>query len=160
MKNLLDGRKTRLNFDNYTSEPILIDNGIGQGCPISMPAYIIYDVDLLELFANFLTIGYVDDTMVMATRKNFTETNNKIKQYMECQNRGFEWVKSHNSRFEVSKLAIMHCSQKRKLKKLNSNTENPIQHPTTANNAPPLTHIIKLHCIDIYEPLNPYNVSI
>ena len=42
------GQKTRLKFDNFISEYIEITNGIGQGDPISMLIYILYNADLLE----------------------------------------------------------------------------------------------------------------
>jgi hypothetical protein len=41
---LLTGRRTRLKFDDYVSETTNITNGIGQGDPISMLLYIIYNV--------------------------------------------------------------------------------------------------------------------
>ena len=49
VNNLLSGRRTKLKFDNYASEVINIDNGIGQGDPLSMILYIIYNTDLLEI---------------------------------------------------------------------------------------------------------------
>src|SRR6202522_1833535 len=49
VRQLLSGRKTRLKFDDYVSEVTNITNGIGQGDPISMLLYIIYNADLLEL---------------------------------------------------------------------------------------------------------------
>ena len=36
VRNMLQGRVTTLSFDGYTSSPILIDNGIGQGDLLSM----------------------------------------------------------------------------------------------------------------------------
>ena len=39
VSNMLRGRVTTLKFDGYTSAPIHIDNGIGQGDPLSMALY-------------------------------------------------------------------------------------------------------------------------
>ena len=49
MKNLLTDRKTRLKFDDHTSSWFKIDNGIGQGDPLSMILYLYYNADLLDV---------------------------------------------------------------------------------------------------------------
>ena len=48
VNSMLKGRKTRLKFDNHESENIIIDNGIGQGDPLSMVLYQYYNADLLD----------------------------------------------------------------------------------------------------------------
>jgi hypothetical protein len=67
---VLTGRKTQLRFDGYTSDWISIDNGIGQGDPLSMILYIIYSSDLVDIAKRRqgrkalteLTLAFVDDT--------------------------------------------------------------------------------------------------
>jgi len=49
VNNMLQERITALKFDGYTSEPIKIDNGIGQGDPLSMVLYQFYNADLLDI---------------------------------------------------------------------------------------------------------------
>ena len=49
IKLLLNNRKTRLKFDDCISKIIMVTNGIGQGDPLSMILYIIYNADLLEI---------------------------------------------------------------------------------------------------------------
>ena len=51
--------------------------------------------------------------MVMAIRKDFKETTQAIHNHMEGENDGFKWSANHNSRFEISKLAVMHFGQKK-----------------------------------------------
>jgi hypothetical protein len=46
---MLEGRTTYLKFDDHTSEGINIDNGIGQGDPLSMMLYQFYNADLLDI---------------------------------------------------------------------------------------------------------------
>ena len=48
-KMVLEGCETSLCFDSFTSLPIPIDNGIGQGDPDSMPWFNIYNADLLDI---------------------------------------------------------------------------------------------------------------
>ena len=112
---LLAGRKTRLKFDDYVSEAINITNGIGQGDPLSMLLYILYNADLLELPDNPLAedaLGYVDDIALVATGPNFAETTKRLKKMMTKEDGGLRWSTDHNSRFEVSKSAILHFSRK------------------------------------------------
>ena len=45
VKQLLNDRTTKLKFDDFVSEPIKIENGIGQGDPLSMILYIFYNAD-------------------------------------------------------------------------------------------------------------------
>ena len=76
---LLSNRKTRIKFDDYISEPHDITNGIGQGNPLSMILYIIYNADLLEIPGDETredAISYVDDIAIIATGSIFEETTN------------------------------------------------------------------------------------
>jgi hypothetical protein len=78
---LLTNRRTKMKFDDYTSETIDIDNGIGQGDPISMLLYIIYNADILEIIDNEAwedAIGYVDDVALIATGSDFEETTARL----------------------------------------------------------------------------------
>ncbi|PPR05017.1 hypothetical protein CVT24_010210 [Panaeolus cyanescens] len=112
--NMLEGRSTQLKFDDYTSAPKLIDNGIGQGCPLSMILYIIYNADLLEIPSGDGedAIGYVDDALFIAVADTFDETVAKLEQMMTRQGGGCQWSRSHNSSFEMSKVAVMHFSRR------------------------------------------------
>ncbi|KIK37465.1 hypothetical protein CY34DRAFT_45969, partial [Suillus luteus UH-Slu-Lm8-n1] len=78
---VLTGRKTQLHFDGYTSDWIDINNGIGQGDPLSMILYIIYSADLVDIAKprrgreslTELTLAFVDDTALVAIGKDFTD---------------------------------------------------------------------------------------
>ena len=112
---LLANRKTRLKFDDYVSDIIDITNGIGQGDPLSMLLYILYNADLLELPDDTLkedAIGYVDDIALIATGSDFTETNHRLAEMMMKDEGGLQWSRDHNSRFEVTKSAVLHLSKK------------------------------------------------
>ena len=83
-----------------------ITNGIGQGDPLSMLLYILYNTD-----QNEDSLGYVDDIAFIVIGDNYHETTAKLKNIMEKQNGGLNWSKSHNSRFEITKLVILHTSR-------------------------------------------------
>ena len=71
--NMLAGRSTVLKFDRYTSEQTIIDNGIGQGDPLSMVLYQYYNADLLDILdcKGESAVAYVDNTFMLALGKNF-----------------------------------------------------------------------------------------
>ena len=108
-ENLLRNRTTRLKFDDFTSEDIQIDNGIGQGDPLSMILYQYYNAGLLDIpkNTNESAMAYVDDAILIASGTNFIETHETLTDMMTRAGGAIDWSKDHNSRFEYSKLALM-----------------------------------------------------
>jgi hypothetical protein len=115
IRQMLTNRCTKIKFDDFISESIDIINGIGQGDPLSMLLYIIYNADLLEIIDNDEledAIGYVDDIALVAIGSDFVETTARLRNLMEKHEGGLEWSKSHNSRFEMSKSAVLHATRR------------------------------------------------
>lgn len=110
----LTDRFTTLSFDRFTSDPIHIDNGIGQGDTDSMILYAIYNHPLIEVpkGKNEDGGGFVDDTFYMATANTFDECDSIIDNMLSGQE---EWSKSHNSPAERSKFACLRLTRKRTL---------------------------------------------
>jgi hypothetical protein len=108
-KNMLSNRKTQLIFDDFTSDPTDINNGTTQGCPLSMLFYSFYNAPLIKVAKNKgeTSIGFVDDTMFLVVADSLQDAHNMIKDMMERPGGGFEWSTTHNSPFELSKLALM-----------------------------------------------------
>ena len=80
-----------------------------------MLLYITYNADLLELPDNTQkedSIGYVDDVALLAIGSDFDETTRRLEEMMTKDEGGLQWSADHNSRFEVSKSAIVHFSRK------------------------------------------------
>jgi hypothetical protein len=73
MHNMLRERVTTLKFDRYTSEHIPIDNGIGQGDPLSMVMYQFYNADLIDIpkHPKEDTVAYMDNAFMLASSKDF-----------------------------------------------------------------------------------------
>ncbi len=91
------------------SEPIDLDNGIGQGNPLSMVLYQFYNADLLDIPKGKCkdTLAYVDDTIMIATTENFTQAHEKLANMM-CREGGVsEWSRTHNSPLKYTKLALI-----------------------------------------------------
>ena len=115
VKQLLQGRRTRLKFNDFLSELPDITNGIGQGDPLSMILYIIYNADLLEVTsddAHTSSLGFMDDVVILATGNNFVETTNRLQQMLDKEDGAIQWSAEHNSNFEVSKSVVMHLTRK------------------------------------------------
>ena len=109
-KQLLSGRKTRLRFDDYSSDWFDITNGIGQGDPLSMILYIIYDSDLVDIAKKSkgeLILAFVDDTVLIAVAKTFQETHVMLHNMMERRGGAYDWSNKHNSKFETSKFGLI-----------------------------------------------------
>ncbi|KAF7773567.1 hypothetical protein Agabi119p4_5734 [Agaricus bisporus var. burnettii] len=113
VRSLLRNRSTRLKFDDYLSDPTPINNGIGQGDPLSMLLYIVYNSDLLDIPESLDedAIGYVDDACLIATADDFKTTCEMLTNMMERARGGFEWSTEHSSRFALDKLAVTHFSR-------------------------------------------------
>ena len=102
IQQILDGQRTRLKFDDFLSELISIQNGIGQGDPLSMILYILFNADLLEMLALQLmedSVGYVNDAIAIAIAfgEDFHKMTRALKHMMERDDRGFTWSATHNS---------------------------------------------------------------
>ena len=109
MERMLDGRSTSLKYNRYISEPLAIDNSIGQGDPLSIVLYQFYNANLLDIPSgkNEDALAYVNDTIIVATAENFT-TAHKILADIMCREEGVsDWSKTHNSPLEYSKLALI-----------------------------------------------------
>ena len=109
---MLKDRSTVLKFDGYISDTITLNNGIGQGDPLSMALYQFYNADLIEIPKNVdeEAIAYVDDAILIATGSDFVETHETLAEMMTRANGAIEWAEKHNSRFEYSKLALIDFS--------------------------------------------------
>jgi hypothetical protein len=90
---MLQGRTTTLKFDDFKSDPIQIDNGIGQGDPLSMVLYQFYNADLLNIpkDASKDTIMYVNDTLMLATAKTFEQAHHKLANMMGREHGVTDW---------------------------------------------------------------------
>ena len=106
---MLKERSTVLRFDDHTSEIIPLDNGIGQGDPLSMALYQYYNADILEIPCRpqESAEAYVDDAILTATAKTFEEAHEILVDMMTREKGMIEWSQLHNSSIEYSKLALI-----------------------------------------------------
>ena len=106
---MLTDQYTKLKFDDFISDRMPIDNGTTQGHPMSMLLYGFYNASLIEVASSQdeLSPGFVDDSMFLAVGATLQDCHRKLKEMMERPGGGFEWSISHNSPFEISKVALL-----------------------------------------------------
>jgi len=109
IEKMLADRHTMLKYDSHTSEPIVIDNRIGQGDLLLIVLYQYYNADLLNIprgkYKNAL--AYVDDTIMVATIETFTKAHMMLADMMEWEGGVLDWSRTHNSPLEYIKLALI-----------------------------------------------------
>ena len=118
INNMLKDRVTKLKFDGFELENYSINNGIGQGDPLSMILYQFYNTDLLDIPANKseTAIAYVDDTLMLVVANTFEEVHLTLADMMTREGGVMDWSKSHNSPLEYSKLALINFAHSAKTK--------------------------------------------
>lgn len=132
IKQLLTGRQTRLKFDNFISESIAILNRIGQGDPLSMILYILYNADLLEITGDKEkedALGFVDNTALMVIGDSFQEMTARLEELMSKEDGGVQWSVDHNSRFETSKSVVLHASRQTQQDPKTDDSRIPLDRP-------------------------------
>jgi len=115
---MLQGRITTLKFDGYVSDPIQIDNGIGQGDPLSMILYQFYNADLLDIpkCKEESATAFVDNATMIATTDTFPKAHEILVDMMTRPGGIAEWSTLHNSPLEYSKLALVDFAHSRSMK--------------------------------------------
>ena len=82
---MLTGRKTQLKFDDFSSDPININNGTIQDCPLSMILYAFYNAPLIEVapHKHETFLSFVDDSMFLAIANSLSNAHATVKDMME-----------------------------------------------------------------------------
>lgn len=110
----LQNRTTTLNFDDYKLEEFNVENGVDQGCPLSVIIFIFYNADLLDIAdANegTLSLGFIDDVSLIARGRSFAEANEKLRNMMEKEGGALDWSRDQNAEFELEKMALLCISR-------------------------------------------------
>lgn len=115
LKIKMEGRKTTLQFDDFTSPLFDLLAGLEQGCPLSGILYQFYNTPLLELADNkkgVHTTGNIDDVAIIAVGADFADTHHKLRRIMMRAGGAFDWASDHTSTFSVGKFGVLNCSRK------------------------------------------------
>lgn len=105
-----DQSKTMLSFNDYSSLPIDIDNGIGQGETASMILYLIYSYGLVAIPKGRQEDGgaYVDDNFFMAIGETFKKCDITLNDMLDKQT---AWLVAHNSHAESSEFQCLRLTR-------------------------------------------------
>jgi hypothetical protein len=106
---MLTNCQTQLRFDDSILDPIQINNGTTQGCPLSILFYSFYNAPLIDSTqnSNEVSLRFVDDSMFLTIANTLNKAHTILQNMMEHPNGGFDWSLLHNSPFKLSKLALM-----------------------------------------------------
>jgi hypothetical protein len=111
----LEGRRTRLSFDDFKSRFFEIEGGLDQGDPLSVITYLLYNACFLEcLRAEQGERGalFIDDAYVLVTGSDFAETHRKLKDIMERTGGIFTWAAEHNCEFGIDKFQLIDLTRR------------------------------------------------
>jgi hypothetical protein len=130
----LTNRTTTLSFDNFTSDPFNVQEGVNQGCPLSPLAFIFYNSDLLCIPSpnprhGELGLGFIDNITFAARAKLFEEANRKLTNIMERLNGALSRSEAHRAEFKLDKMALICLSRKRESNRIDPKKTNPIKRP-------------------------------
>ncbi|CDO77770.1 hypothetical protein BN946_scf185041.g1, partial [Trametes cinnabarina] len=117
LKVKLDGRKTCLKFDDYTSDPFDILSGIDQGCPLSVIFYAFYNSDLIDSADTSdgeKAVRSMDNVALVVTGKTFMACHNKVRRFMDREGGALDWSRAHNSAFSLDKFGLINCKSQPK----------------------------------------------
>jgi ribonuclease HI len=105
IERILVGRQTKLRFDDFESAPFALDNGIDQGCPLSLALYLFYNGDFLDIPRDSNEDGtlFVDDSKVIVIGDDQTDLRMRVESFMHRRKGGFEWFTTHNSTVSLDK---------------------------------------------------------
>jgi hypothetical protein len=105
------GRQTRLQFDDYKSEEITIDNRLNQGDPFLTIGMIFYIYKLLTDVPDCLdkeeAIGFVDDTTFQVIADDNEEAAGKVENIMARAGGALDWGLKANCHFRIAKMVYM-----------------------------------------------------
>jgi Reverse transcriptase (RNA-dependent DNA polymerase) len=105
-------RLTTVNFDYHTSAAWLIGRGMDQGCPLLAIAYQFYNGDLLDIVQGKRgedSVGFVDDTTIMAEGANLEEAFGRLTDIMIRPGGAYSWAVKHDCQFSVEKFGLYSC---------------------------------------------------
>ncbi|PPQ77570.1 hypothetical protein CVT24_005191, partial [Panaeolus cyanescens] len=111
-----EGRRTKLIFDDFTTEEFEVDDGLDQGDAQSLILYLIYNADLPAMTNKkdkVTVLAFVDDVGILATGNNFNETHRRITKTMDERTGVRSWARSHNCSFGMEKFQLVDFSRKK-----------------------------------------------
>lgn len=102
----LEGRRTVITFNDYSSQEIPVNSGLDQGCNTSGLCYNFYNAGQIEgvrMGEKELAGSFADDAYVVAEGANMEEAAAKVEAMLSREQGANKWAQTHHSIFEVKK---------------------------------------------------------
>ena len=132
---MLTGHRNRLRFDDYLSDWLDLDNGIVQGDLLSMLLYLFYNADMLDITQGQqeVCLGYMDDMALVAAAGTFRGTHRILGKMMAKLQGSYAWLRTHNSRFKMSKSVLVDFSRDKHAEQPNMMLQGAIITPAASH---------------------------
>ena len=130
IKMKVEDRRTTMRFNGYTSKARRLRRGIDQGCPLSGIIFQFYNTDLLEIGDSKRgedTVGFIDNTLLLARAGTLGESNGKVKAMMEKEGGGIDWSRTHQCGFTLDKFGVMGLTRWREVNPARSLATRPLE---------------------------------
>jgi len=104
----MTAQETIITFDNYRSEPIPVNNGLDQGCNLSMYSYQFYNASQIEGSIgrkDEITTNFADDATCATSRKTLEEAAEKMRTLFQRDRGSAAWGRTHFSIYKFHKFA-------------------------------------------------------
>lgn len=122
MGSFLSGRSQSVQFDNHTSVPLLVEQGVPQGSCLGPLIYIIYTNDLTNYLDGYCEIvQYADDTVLICTGNSVIEVTHRLNQAV---NRFHYWCNHNKLHLNLNKTKVMLLTSKLSTPQIKVNVES------------------------------------
>jgi Reverse transcriptase (RNA-dependent DNA polymerase) len=128
----VQNRLTTISFDDYTSADRLIGRGMDQGCSLLAIAYQFYNGDLLDIVwgkKGENSVGFVNDTTIMAEGTDLEEAFDKLTDIMTRPGGAYSWAAKHDCQFAVEKFGLMGLTRCREKNLMKPSKTRPVARP-------------------------------
>jgi Reverse transcriptase (RNA-dependent DNA polymerase) len=112
VRSFLSERQTTISISGHQSTLHRVPGGAPQGSPLSLILFLFYNAELMSLCSGprTTTIGFVDDTNILAYGKSTAAT---CKALEEAHSRCLLWAKKFGIKFAPSKYELIHFTRRR-----------------------------------------------
>jgi len=113
----MSGRETIIAFNDFKSDPIPVNNGLDQGCNLSMYGYRFYNASQIEGSIgkkDELATNFADDVACATSARTLEEAADKMRILFQRDRGPALWGRTHFSVYEFHKFAAIWMSRARK----------------------------------------------
>lgn len=129
----LEGRKTVIAFDDFTSCMIPVESRLDQGCNTSGLCYNFYNTGQIEEAREKegeLAGSFADDTYMAVEGDSMEVAARKVEDMMRRRRGASEWAETHHSIYEIKKFVRMGFTRRRERDRQRQGKTKPATRPS------------------------------